>query len=188
MFNIITDVLPGEFQGCKVNTDFRQGLKFYKIVGSRELSDYERATLIVRALFTINEQLDDGSVKAVFNVPKEPEDLADFIQYYISGGETKSTGASGKKTFDFNVDAGRVYAAFWQTYGIDLRSAELHWWQFLELFKSLPEDTHLMKVIEIRNKKIPKDPESARAIRAAQRAYAIIDENARADFRSFLKG
>ena len=33
----------------------------------------------------------------------------------------------------------------------------MHWWKFLELFKSLPENTQFSKVVEIRQKTIPKE-------------------------------
>ena len=175
MFNIILDTPPDSFGGCPILTDFRQGLKFYRIVAGKDLDEREKALLIFKAFF--------GD-----NIPKSLDGIDDFLKNYISGGDVRNHASTGKKTFDFNVDAGRLFAAFWQTYRIDLRTADLHWWAFLELFRALPEDTHLMKVIEIRGKKMPKDAESAKALRAAQRAYAIIDETAKADFKSFLRG
>jgi len=68
--------------------------------------------------------------------------------------------------FDFREDAGRLYAAFVQAYGIDLTSVDLHWWQFVELFKSLPDDTMLKRVIEIRAR--PIDPNASAESRIEQ--------------------
>ena len=110
------------------------------------------------------------------------------MEHYISGGQ-KGSGQSDQIVFDFNIDAGRVYAAFRQVYGLDLRQEQMHWWIFLELFRALPEGTQLSKVIEIRAKKITKDmdEDSKRALRKAKRAYAI-QQDAAPNFSAFLRG
>lgn len=62
-----------------------------------------------------------------------------------------------KKTFDFLQDSGRIYAAFVQAYGIDLfkMQGKLHWWQFIQLFNALPDNTRMAQVISIRAREIP---------------------------------
>jgi hypothetical protein len=140
MFNIITGNLPDKFQGVKIKTDFKQGFKFFKILDDNKLDQQDKALLIMKCLF--------------FSNPPNVNNLWDFINNYIAGGE-KGEG-TGEKTVDFNQDAGRIYTAFWQVYNIDLRTIDLHWWQFLELFKNLPDGTTLSRVIEIRTKDIDK--------------------------------
>ena len=39
--------------------------------------------------------------------------------------------------FVFEDDAPYIYSSFMETYGIDLLTAKLHWWQFLALFRGL---------------------------------------------------
>ena len=41
------------------------------------------------------------------------------------------------RAFDFQQDAEAIYAAFWEVYGLDLSTAELHWWQFMALLEGL---------------------------------------------------
>jgi len=161
-FNPILDELPDSFNGCPVNTDFRQGLRFFAALADDDLSDIERKTIIVRLFFRDT-------------IPEPVTDIWPFIKYFIAGGEEEPKGGSGQRVFDFNVDAGRVYAAFLQTYGIDLRATEMDWWLFLELFRDLPDDTMLLKVIDIRSKKAPKyaDNEYRQALARAKRAFAI---------------
>lgn len=142
MFNIITSELPTDFEGVKVKTDFKQGLKFFNILNDEELDEREKALLVMKCLF--------------FSSPPNTVDLWDFIQFYIAGGE--SSNGSGEKVFDFIQDSGRIYAAFRQIYNMDLRKEDLHWWEFLELFKNLPDGTMLSKIIEIRTREI--DPKS----------------------------
>ena len=165
-FNPILDELPDSFNGCRVNTDFRQGLRFFAAMSDDSLDDSERGLVITRLFFP------DA-------IPEPASEIWPFIEYFISGGDEKKENKNGQRVFDFNADSGRLYAAFLQTYGIDLRSASMHWWLFLELFRDLPEDTMLLKVIDIRGKKPPKyaDDEYKTALRKAKRAFAIDSGN-----------
>lgn len=66
--------------------------------------------------------------------------------------------SNSKKCVDFLQDAAYIYAAFMQTYGIDLidQQDKLHWWQFLSLFRGLPDDTRIVQIMSIRTRQIPK--------------------------------
>lgn len=77
-----------------------------------------------------------------------------FRDYVDTGG--KKTG--GEKALDFDQDAGLIYAAFAQCYGLDLvgKDRGLHWWKFAQLLGGLPEDTRLMQVASIRTRPLPK--------------------------------
>lgn len=67
-----------------------------------------------------------------------------------------NSGGSGKKLFDFDQDAEYIYAAFMQTYGIDLTKDRLHWWAFCALLGSLPSNTRFSEIVGIRGMDIPK--------------------------------
>lgn len=174
-FNPLLDALPEEFDGARVRTDYRQALKFFRIVEAKELDETEKSMAILAALFE--------------RLPRHSDDLWDFITWYINGGGEQSGEAGGKRLFDFEVDSGRVYAAFLQIYGINLRSAEMHWFLFLQLFQALPEGTHLSRVIEIRGKTVDSktDKKTAAAIRRMKRAYALESGTERQDFKGFLR-
>lgn len=65
----------------------------------------------------------------------------------------------GTKLFDFVQDADYLYAAFLQTYGLNLlgkSGAKLHWWIFTALLYGLPENTRLMQIVDIRARPLPK--------------------------------
>jgi len=146
MFNIITSSLPSEYLGVKVRIDFKQALKFFMILEDDELQEQEKAILIGKCLFE-NEIPNDSN-------------LWKFIQYYMSGGEEEESAGGGKSYFSFTQDAGKIYSAFRQIYNIDLRKSEMHWWEFLELFKCLPKGTFLSEVIDIRAREITHDMDS----------------------------
>ena len=61
-------------------------------------------------------------------------------------------------TFDFLQDADLIYAAFRQTYGIDLRTQcdVMHWRVFIALFNGLPDGTRFSQVVHIRTCDMPK--------------------------------
>ena len=67
-----------------------------------------------------------------------------------------TVGKSDKKVFDFVQDAELIYAAFMQTYHIDLIDTPLHWWKFGALLSGLPSDTRFAEVVQIRTMEIPK--------------------------------
>lgn len=62
-----------------------------------------------------------------------------------------------------------------QAYGLDLARHPLHWWQFRALFRSLPEDTQLVKIIGYRTMKIPAkiSKEQRQHYEHMKRVYAL---------------
>jgi len=161
-FNPLLEELPTEWEGVPIKTDFRQPLRFFRCTKDRGLSPKEKAGIVIRLFF------DPGQL------PFVSTELWDFVLFFVSGGEPEKED-SGSKVFDFEIDAGRVFAAFWQTYGIDLTAEKMHWWVFLELFRALPDDTMLSKVMDIRGREIPKgiDPKQRYNLIRAKRAFAL---------------
>lgn len=161
-FNPLIDEVPIEWDGCPVNTDFRQPLRFFRCVADKSLTNEEKAEFTIRLFFDLRK------------LPKKSEELWGFIQFFVSGGNTEEN-EPGKKLFDFEVDAGKILAAFWQTYGIDLSVEKMHWWVFLELFRALPDNTMFAKAIDIRGREVPKggDPKAWYALLRAKRALSL---------------
>lgn len=55
-----------------------------------------------------------------------------------------------KPVYSFCQDAALIYAGFYQQYGIDLTTAELHWYQFRALLSGLGEETLFGRVLGYR--------------------------------------
>ena len=51
----------------------------------------------------------------------------------------RPSGRGGEPLVDFEQDADLIYSAFWERYGIRLTEADLHWHEFLALFRGLKE-------------------------------------------------
>lgn len=165
-FNVILDTCPdkGVWAGVVEKTDFKQVLKFFRLLDDETLPDDEKFYWMLKTFFK--------------NVPKmEAREIVEAVEKFISGADDAKSGSgeSAKRVFCYNQDAGRLFSAFMQAYKIDLRSASFHWWVFLELFSNLPEDTRLMQIIELRGRKSAKtdSKESKSALRKAQRSVAL---------------
>lgn len=166
MFNILLDDPPVDFRGVKINTDFRQGLKFFRILAADKFDETMKARLMITAIF-------DGNP---WGVVEDPQEVMDFIGWYISGGrEGEEESEESERLFDWNVDNTLLFSAFFQVYGINLRNAGFHWWEFLALFNGLPDNTKLSSIIDIRGKEIPEkaDAKYKAKVKKLKRLFAI---------------
>lgn len=92
----------------------------------------------------------------------------------------KHTGdSSDQRSFDFAQDAEYIYAAFRQTYGIDLQAerGKLDWREFIALFQALPDNTVMSEIMSIRLREYPKQTEYNKdeidALRKAKHTFAL---------------
>lgn len=85
--------------------------------------------------------------------PRSPELLKAIFECF-----PQEKSVMGPRVFDFVQDADLIYAAFRQTYGIDLHAArgKLHWLDFLALLKALPDNTRFSQIVDIRARPLPK--------------------------------
>ena len=91
-----------------------------------------------------------------------------------SGGKASSMG-SAEPSFDFEEDEAYFFAAFLSEYGIDLNCAKLHWFDFCALFRGLPDECRLKRIISIRSEStsdIKSTAEKARVTRL-KRIFAL---------------
>ena len=67
-----------------------------------------------------------------------------------SGGGKSSAMENPEPSFDFEEDEAYFFAAFLSEYGIDLNTVKLHWFDFCALFRGLPDECKLKRIIGIR--------------------------------------
>jgi hypothetical protein len=168
-FNAILDTRPEITWPCVIEkTDFKQVLKFFRLLEDPEIDNTEKYYYMIRIFFK--------------KVPQDPPDVVTRNVIAFIMGKTKESeddadgeGGKNKKVFCWNQDHGRLFSAFWQAYKIDLRNVKLHWWAFNELFQNLPDTTRLMQTIELRGRKPRKgdSAESKKDLAKAQRAVAL---------------
>ena len=94
---------------------------------------------------------------------------------------------------DFHQDAALIRSGFMRAYGIDLTRDRVHICQFLELLADLPQDTALMRTIDIRRRPIPKlTKDNAEQVAELQRLKAKVaikysEDERRQQFAQSLK-
>ena len=159
-----------------------------------DCSDFEKTTYICSKLFGT-----DFDTAYPLSGLKAKEDFFSGILDFLSGppevrswselhaeasktGENKEFGKRHKSTppdFDFTQDSGSIIASFRQVYHLSIdETCDLHWWEFLELFRNLPpEGNSFGNIRSIRNRKPdPKaTPEQKDALRKAKRQVALKD-------------
>ena len=143
-------------------TDFRVALAYFRLASG---TDDEQD----KALFGL--QLFYGNMIA----PDDVEELQRNIGAFLMRGIDREEDPTGPRVFDILEDAGRIYAAFYQVYKINLRKARIHWWVFCELLEALPKGTHLADVIELRGRKFEKwmKPSDRNELQRAKDKYRI---------------
>ena len=144
----------------KVDLAFDNVLRAYEILEDKEdLSDTDHqamqpATKIFKALkcfgikgsYTIAERA--FLLEKVLSLANEYSKNTDDYNYKEQNGEI---------LLDYKKDAGLIYCAFLQGYGIDLfeMQGKLHWAKFLTLLNNIPDETRLAKVIGYRGMNLP---------------------------------
>jgi hypothetical protein len=87
--------------------------------------------------------------------------LTDFITNVVQTKKEDEQTASkedAEPVFDFWIDADYIYAAFFQTYRLDLHAEvnHLYWRDFMALLSGLPKNTRLSDIMDIRSQEIPE--------------------------------
>ena len=78
--------------------------------------------------------------------------------------------------FSYTEDAGCIFAAFLEYYGIDLeRVRYMHWWKFLILFEGLPEQAEIKQRMMYRKADLNsiKDKEERKRVKEIKKRVAL---------------
>ena len=176
MKELLTGNLPESFlinnKEYAISSDFRDIVELEEILSSAELTDEERGRQALMLFYGC--------------IPEDVETAVEKLCWFMQGGEKErhttkrrqeaGDGREQKPVYSFVHDAGLIYAAFMQQYGIDLADIEyLHWWKFKALFESLGKDTLMKEVMHCRAVDVdPKLPQGQKDYyNAMKRRYAL---------------
>lgn len=153
-----------------VNTDFKVWIQFAELLDDAQMPLSEKAQKIL--LLCYPDKLP----------PTFSQGFDGLLWFYSCGRETKKgqkkeTLKIQKPIFSFTEDASLIYAAFQKEYGIDLCTAQLHWWQFWSLFSALGEDTRFVKVMGYRSVELSQigDRNQKKFYRQMKALYSLPD-------------
>lgn len=107
-----------------------------------------------------------------------------LTEFYLCGHELSRKEDTGHKSpiVSFAEDAEYIYSAYLNQYRIDLSTADLHWFQFMALFRSLADDCKISKIMEARavNLSDIKDKSMKKYYQKMKQAYKLPDRRTQA--------
>jgi hypothetical protein len=160
--NILFDALPKTVtisgREIAVRFDFRPSLQTLTAFEDDSLTQNEKAQILLFNLYP--------------EIPADTSAALERAQWFLNGGDSSPTAHAARdkgepRAYSFVKDARFIYAAFRQTHGIDLQTAQLHWWEFLALFWDLGQDTTFCQLAALR-KRVKTGKASKEERRAAQ--------------------
>lgn len=172
--NILVDDFPDavEIAGeiIPIDTDFRTAIRIILAFEDPELTIAEKQAVLISNLFL-----------------EPPSDLGQAIEVgvrFLNGGvdrDSDSDTGNSLRLYSFEKDSALIFAAFKQTHGIDLETAELHWWKFLALFMDLGAETAFCNLVSLRKRvKTGKaTKEERRAAKEMGEAFVLEDIDTR---------
>lgn len=162
---------------CPVDTDFRVWVEFQSILTGNG-SDEDKAGRI----YDLMKRL---------GLPPSKETLDAMIEFYAAASTEHTTGGKRAAAFDFEKDSEYIYAAFKGAYGIDLTTERIHWWRFKALFKTLPDDCQICKIMGYRTIEMKDVPKSQRKFYREMKArYSLgakTSHRTEQDMRDYVK-
>jgi hypothetical protein len=169
--NLLVDKLPTDYEGLKINTNFRSFILFELLMQDKELSNEEKILLSIRLFY--EEEIKD--------VKKAIEGILWFYRCgeEIKENSSKTTDKSNKKQiYSYEYDAKYIYSAFLDQYGVDLNEIDhLHWFKFKAMFEGLKSDNKICEIMGYRAIDLSKikDKEEKKKYKRLQRQWALPD-------------
>lgn len=167
-------------------TDFREWFRFADMISDDDLTAEEKVITAVQWLLDPPECVTEELIMALMSFyradalePDPPEE-----EY----PEESSEEPHRPPVFSWKYDAKFIIGDFRRYYGIDLLTAEMHWWEFRCLMAALPDDSVCQKRIAYRcidPSKIKNDEERQRIMERQRRIaipYEMTDDDISAVF------
>ncbi|MGN0506634.1 MAG: Gp15 family bacteriophage protein [Lachnospiraceae bacterium] len=120
-----------------IRTDFRVVLIIFQALNDTELSEEEKAAVILYSLYE--------------EPPDKLQEALDKAVWFMDGGQTFR--GSEKPVMDWEQDEQMIFSAVNKVAGYETRTTEyLHWWTFLGFFNEIEEGL-FSTVVNIRKKR-----------------------------------
>lgn len=140
MLGILPEELTINGKEYPINTDYRIALIIMEACGDENLTEYDKALIIIENLYEHPEEIEDY------------EEALKQAGWYLDGGRVYQNNSSSKQIISWTQDEPYIFSAVNKVAGREIRADEhMHWWTFLGLFQEIGEGT-LSTIINIRNK------------------------------------
>ena len=170
--NILVDKLPNDYEGLKINTNFRSFILFELLMQDSQINKEDKIALALELFY---EEFPHDIKKAVDGI----------IWFYTRGKKVKENKEetnqqnNKKKIYSYEHDSDLIYTAFLDQYRIDLNDIEdLHWFKFKAMFEGLKGDNKICEIMGYRAVDVSKikDKEEKKKYKKLQREWALPDE------------
>jgi hypothetical protein len=149
--NLLIDKLPTDYEGLKIDTNFRSFILFELLMQDSSLKKEEKIMLALNLFFKDEEfeNVDEikKAIKAIlwFYTLGKSEDKKEIKK------KEKTVEKKQKAIYSFEYDSNLIYSAFLSQYRLDLNEVDyLHWWKFRSLFEGLNEENRICEIMEYR--------------------------------------
>ncbi len=137
---------PTKICGHQIDTHFLLWLGVGRALQSRTLFDYEKVDTVLKLVFG-DAALVDAEDTAVY--------YAAALDFYNCGWEDRGLEPPKEDLYNWEKDSGTIWADFFIYVPLNLDDAKmvehLHWWEFKYLFDSLPPQSQIKRLIQIRS-------------------------------------
>lgn len=152
---LITEI---DFEGIELylNVSFDTVIRYMELTEDDDFEQQEKLLIMFDMFVENSEEIEDVNDKVkILEII-----LRDVLGFDLDKDEKKDEGddaAPPVKSYDFQKDAGIIYASFLYDYQLDLFELQgrLHWRQFIALFEHLSEKTKMAQVMGWRTMKTP---------------------------------
>ena len=143
--NILVDKLPTDYEGLKINTNFRSFILFELLMQDREIEKEEKIALALNLFYE--------------RIPTDIKKAIDGIVWFYTRGknvkqeenEENKKNNKKKKIYSYEHDADLIYTAFLDQYRIDLNDVDyLHWFKFKAMFEGLKTENKICEIMGMR--------------------------------------
>ena len=145
--NLLIDPLPQKIgvdgKEYPIRWDFRVGILYELLMLDEDVQGAEKPLLALRLFYP--------------EIPGNWQKALEGIQWFYRSGveekivKRKRNRKKQERIYSFQYDAGYIYSAFLEQYGLDLTEVgQLHWWKFRALFQGLREDSAFSKIMGYR--------------------------------------
>lgn len=171
----------------RINLAFNVVIEAFGVLDS-ELTDEEKIEkcfdlLVIDALPVDKLSIKSDVISNVFSYINEHPYGNDTEDY--DGNNDTESGKNNVADFDYEQDAGAIYASFLNFYHIDLNQMidRMHWDQFKALFDNLGSETPIQKIRQYRSDDLTgykDDPERAQFV-SEMKSYYQLDKDVDSD-------
>lgn len=171
--NLLLDKLPTDYEGLKIETNFRSFILFELLMQDNNIDKKDK---IILSLNIFYKEIPSDIEKAIKGI----------LWFYTLGKSEEKENKSSKnnqkknnKIYSFEHDDKYIYSAFLSQYNVDLQDIEyLHWWKFKSMFECLNDDNKICEIMGYRaiNLNEIKDKEQKKKYKKLKQQWAIPDD------------